>query len=432
MSFPRVARAPILGSGPVYNSDVNWASGTLPAIVTHGGGANGTKWNSSGLLVAGSAGRITCDPATLVCLGGYFEGGRTNAIFPSQDMGSGNYYQDNAVVHADTVVSPDGTTNADTLAASSVITSAVDFGWTASAAAQSGKVAQSSFFKVAGSHPTNYGGLMMLGATGTNGFVSSVRNVATGAAGSTVVDGAARGTLYNSGAWNAGNSGWWRIWQTGQMTDTPYQTYQFDLSDAGTPSGGYDGFGQPLVTGQYEIVMWQWQIELGDFPSSPIITTSAAVTRSADTGTTTDATYIAQRGWLVEALTPLGLPASGTQIIAQWDDGTANNRWLVERDTAGNIHVRVVTSGVAQADMVSAATVGNNTAFKVAFRIATNDFAMSLNGASVVTDTSGTVPTITTGRFGTDTAGANYFYGIIARIRGATTLSNSDLVTQST
>lgn len=424
------------GGGPTPNITLNWASGTLPSQVTHGGGANGTKWNSSGNLVSGSSGRITFDPATLACLGAYFEGARTNLIWPSVDISNGNYYQDNSTVTVNNLTSPDGTANADTLVGNSVAPGEVCLGWGGTGVPAVGThVASSCFYHLAAVRPTNFGGLLLYGSTGSGIFtdgVSNVRNVATGAAGSTKV-GSLTGTILVEGMQDVGNGGWRRGYLAGFFSGGGFGTVQWDLSDAGTPGGGYDAFGQPNFTGQFSMGMWLPQLETGDFPSSPIVTTTATLTRSADTGTISDATYIADRAFVVQAITAIGLPASGTtQIVAQWDDGTGSNYWRVERDSSGNIHVKVVLATVTVADLVSVATLGGNTSFKVAFRVGTNDYSMSLNGATVVTDTLGVLPAITGGRFGTDTAGANYWFGIASKIDGYTTLTDPQLVTLST
>ena len=48
--------------------------------------------------------------------------------------------------------------------------------------------------------------------------------------------------------------------------------------------------------------------------------------------------------------------------------------------------------------------MADRTDFKVAVRLKANDFAASLDGAAVVTDTSGTLPTVTTIHIGMDSA----------------------------
>lgn len=114
------------------------------------------------------------------------------------------------------------------------------------------------------------------------------------------------------------------------------------------------------------------------------------------------------------------VPATGltTGLVWQWDDGTANNKSLLycNRST-GRLYCQVYAGGVIQANLdLGAVTAGNS--YNVALRVAANDFAASLGGAAVVTDTSGTVPTTSVFRFGADIPGAGGMWsGYIKRIR---------------
>ncbi len=91
-------------------------------------------------------------------------------------------------------------------------------------------------------------------------------------------------------------------------------------------------------------------------------------------------------------------------MVWQIDDGTENERYRIERNSSNEIHVIATDGGVDQADL-NLGTVADLTDLKVAVRLAANDFAASLDGAAVVTDTSGTLPTVTTSRLGMDTSG---------------------------
>src|SRR5258708_3837088 len=101
---------------PSPTTTYDWSSGSLPGAVTHGGGANGTKWNVSGTLVAGSAGRITFGPVSHTCLGLLMEEARTNTAIFSQDLANAanwNFFDSSCTTN--TTTSPDGTADADTI-----------------------------------------------------------------------------------------------------------------------------------------------------------------------------------------------------------------------------------------------------------------------------------------------------------------------------
>lgn len=150
------------------------------------------------------------------------------------------------------------------------------------------------------------------------------------------------------------------------------------------------------------------QAELGTFPSSAIATAAASVARSADAITlaTSAIPFSATIGTLMfEGHTPLG---SGTQVLWQCDDGSENERFRLLRNSSNEIRFVVTDGGVAQCDL-NLGTVANNTAFKAAISWAANDFVGSLNGATAVTDTGGTLPTVTTMRLGSSFTGEQSF-----------------------
>jgi hypothetical protein len=62
----------------------------------------------------------------------------------------------------------------------------------------------------------------------------------------------------------------------------------------------------------------------------------------------------------------------------------------------------VTTSGAAQA-VLDGGTPAANTATKMAMAYAFNNFALSLNGGAVVTDTTGTVPVVSQLQIGAET-----------------------------
>lgn len=96
-------------------------------------------------------------------------------------------------------------------------------------------------------------------------------------------------------------------------------------------------------------------------------------------------------------------PASGTRVVWQADDGTANNR-ITLYTVGSSLKLDVVTAGVTQASLtLGAITAG--AAFKAAFAFAANDVAGVLAGGAVQTDASAALPAVDRCRFGADVAG---------------------------
>lgn len=156
------------------------------------------------------------------------------------------------------------------------------------------------------------------------------------------------------------------------------------------------------------------QLEEGTFRSLSIPTTTTAVTRLADslsyaiTGTP-EGTIV------VSARTPSG--ADGNQTLWCWDDGTADNRYRLVRDSSRHLRFVVTVSGTDVVNL-DLGTVADDTAFKVAAGWKSGLFAASLNGAAAVTDSSyaGSLPSVTTMREGAASNGSEWF-GTIKRMR---------------
>jgi hypothetical protein len=168
-------------------------------------------------------------------------------------------------------------------------------------------------------------------------------------------------------------------------------------------------------------------------PSSPIATTTANVTRAADaavmTGTNFSAWYNASAGTFVEEFRASNV-AAGTLTHA--DDNTATERVVVATTGSGAGQVVITDGGTAQASINTANVITAGVLQKVAGAYAVNDFAVSLNGGTVATDTSGTLPAPDRMRLGTDNAGGNPLFGTLARVTYyPVRKTNAELVTLS-
>ena len=160
------------------------------------------------------------------------------------------------------------------------------------------------------------------------------------------------------------------------------------------------------------------QLEQGAFATSVIPTTTTALTRNADaasmTGTDFSSWYNQTEGTFVVNFAIPNATDSRSQLTA--GDGTANERIIITNSSSlAGTAFRVVDGGSDQCDISRSQSFANNATVKVAGAYKVNDFAISQNGGSVGTDTSGTLPTVTTLFIGTNGV-AQYSNSYISRI----------------
>jgi hypothetical protein len=147
--------------------------------------------------------------------------------------------------------------------------------------------------------------------------------------------------------------------------------------------------------------------EVGPLRTSYIPTTSAAVTRAADTAEMTGANFSswwnASAGTFVAEYRPQSV--SGTQPVISVNDTTANEAIRLY-GSGTDPKAIIVDGGATQADLDAGTIAAANAAFyKLGLAFAVNDFAACFEGGTVATDTAGTLPTVTQLQFHTDIAG---------------------------
>lgn len=168
---------------------------------------------------------------------------------------------------------------------------------------------------------------------------------------------------------------------------------------------------------------------IGGKASPPIITAGAAVTRSQ--GALPVATSLFP--WSATAGTVVAFArtddlVSTSRTIFSLSDGSANER--INSSVGDNLHLYAIDGGVVQAQLDAGAFVSGVTG-KLALAFSANDFAVCIDGGTVSTDVSGTLPAPTALRIGTNHDSAtpgNPINGTIARIKYLPErLSNADL-----
>jgi hypothetical protein len=399
---------------PLPALDLDWATDrSLPAAYgptpSFSRASTGTLTNSSGVLTTAAinAPRFNhvYNGSSWVSKGLLVEEARTNSFFYSEDFSNAYWTKSASTVSSNVTLAPDGTNTADKIEET-----------TSNAAHQAYSIFSASAttytFSVYGKSSER--NLLQVDFNGSVNY--AIFNLTSG----TVT--ASSGSGLTASITSVGN-GWFRCAITqSQSSGTIYPAFRPVLTGTTTIYAGTTGYG---------LFMWGAQIESGSFPTSYIPTTTAQATRSADvcqiTGTDFSGFWNEPAGTLVaEGDTP----ASGTRSLVSADNATANESSVLR--AVGTDPLFVVTDGgVAQAS-IDAGTVVSGSAFKLAAAYTANDFAVSKDGAAVVTDTSGTIPTPTRINIGTDAAG-NYLCGHISRLRYyPTRLTNAKLQELST
>jgi hypothetical protein len=168
------------------------------------------------------------------------------------------------------------------------------------------------------------------------------------------------------------------------------------------------------------IYIWGAQLEAGSFPTSYIPTVASQVTRSPDaasmTGTNFSSWYRQDEGAFYTAWRA---PSYGTNgsiqrgIFGAYAD--INNRLglLLTNNNPNAVRGQVVASGTGYALIDNTYTANSDVRTVLAY--AADDIELVVDGSSVGTDTSATLPTVSSFGIG-NRAGDNYFIGTISRL----------------
>ena len=368
-------------------------------IITFTRASSATFTGSNGLIqtAATNAPRFDYDPVTLAAKGLLIEEQRTNLFLYSQEFNNIYWTLDSSTISANAIAAPDGTTTADRLVGNN--------GATGSAVYRSVVVLSGTTYTFSGfvksDGVVNWVQLVATGAT----VASPARvwfNISTGAVGTN------NGGFTNPSIRAFGN-GWYRVTATYTTTSTSSALY-FANSDA----DNVNTFAGNGVNGAY---FWGAQLEAGSFATSYIPTVASQVTRSADLASvnTLSPWFNATEGTLyVEASAFVNVTTVFAYSAAAFNDGTQANRiesFLYD----GRWGSRSVVSSVTQADLLQIGSYSANIPAKSAFAFRQNDFSVSVNGLTPLTDTAGNLPTVSQLGVGSR-VGASQLNGHIRRI----------------
>ncbi len=259
---------------------------------------------------------------------------RTNRIVYSSSFDNGAWSAIDTTISANTTISPEGIQNADTMAISSS-TSRI-FQYTGLGA---GTYTASVYVKALSGTPTIQFRMVVDGADITDSI----------------------------------------------PTTTEWVRHDFTF----TASASMDYFVLRGESGTGSVAIWGAQLEVGNYASSYIPTTSASVTRNADVISKTGiSSLIGQTEGTIFWNAQKNL--DGVDARLNLSDGTTNN-WIfvgIEADNRPRIYCNV--GGTNQFSIYG--TQLSNDFHKLAFTYKANDFALYIDGVQVITHTSGSVP----------------------------------------
>jgi hypothetical protein len=167
------------------------------------------------------------------------------------------------------------------------------------------------------------------------------------------------------------------------------------------------------------IYIWGAQLEAGAFPTSYIQTVASQVTRAADAASMTGANfsswYNAAEGTLYaefQRATP-----SSNSFVAAISDNTFNQLIAMYTTGAPDIASAVRAGGVSQVGITVLAGTGiANFLYKQTLAYKVNDFATALNSGSVITDTTGTLPSVNRMNIGNFDGNTQFTNGTIRKL----------------
>jgi hypothetical protein len=283
------------------------------------------------------------------------EGQRVNLAQYSEAFGTASYwFANNATITSNSVVSPDGYTNADTYTAAG----ASNYLNGSATSVGSNTVTYSVFAKAGTSTAFRIREAFYFGT-------STVFNLSTG----TVTSGT--GTITNYG------NGWYRCTHTQAYgVGETSLSWSYDLNTASS--------GTAYIYGA--------QAEVGAYATSYIPTLGAAVTRGADAASKTGiSSLIGQTEGTLFVEFVVDSSSSPTMAFFVSAAGVFDNAIWIQQNASDSVIFRVFSGTTAQCSITKTGLTNGQTV-KIAGAYKANDFVLYVNGVQVGTDNSGTIP----------------------------------------
>ena len=332
-------------------------SGVLDSRVTFTRGSTATFVGSNGLIqtAAINAPRFDFDPVTLAAKGLLIEEPRTNLLTYSAEFDNASWVKGTGgPISANTIVSPDGATNAD---AYTWATSTSSYAFLSQTVSATSNIANT--FSVWLKRPTG---------SGSRTIRLTISDVTT----------------------STGNSASFTVTETWQRfaftrtsgTSTASVGVGFTVGLTGTPIAAVD-----------VLHVYGAQLEAGAFATSYIPTVASQVTRSADAASITGTNF---SNWYNQTEGTISFNYTGTPTaVAQlWVPSAVGGPTIADNDGGNN--VRVSLRSVAYVDTGGTITTAG-LLYKTAFGYKQGDYASSTNAGTVQVSSNATAPTVQTG-----------------------------------
>jgi len=322
-------------------------------------GNTATRVNSSGLIETVNANIPRLDYLDGTCPKLLMEPQRTNLFLRSEELQTSPWNTlSTSTITANAITSPDGTTDADKLVENTA--SGGHFVYQPVVLANSTDYTFSIFVKAAERT------LVQMRIQAKTTVYTDNINLTTGVA--------------TSGTMTSYGNGWWRYSRT--VNSGTGSTEQF-LSPWLRDTSGATGYTGDGTSGIY---LWGAQCEAGAYATSYIPTTTASVTRNADSCTKT-------------AISTLIGQTEGTGFLDVDIDSRLSQTFIVVKDSAFTTYWGfLILTTTIQALMTNITpqaginlTNSSTGRFKLAFAYKENDFVFYANGNLIGADTSGTV-----------------------------------------
>lgn len=366
--------------------DLDFLSGSMPAGLTFARAGTASYFDVAGVMqqAAANVPRFEYDPVSHAAKGLLMEESRTNGFLYSQDFSNAAWTKNRLTLTPNAIAAPDGTmTGSKITETAETSTKVCQQSQTFAAGPQTVTI-----YAKAGERTWIY-----LGVSNSGTFAAHF-NLSNGTVGTTA------GTVTTS-ITNVGG-GWYRCsltWTAVAGSGTVF--YRICSADN---TSSYTGDG---VSGLY---IWGAQNEAGGFATSYIATTTAAVTRAADTLDSVGAhflgwfnkpsgTFVLELSWFQTGKSTCGLyiQRAGLAPRHQVTVGSTGIPGYAAVDDVGTVGVTGISSG----------SVAVNTVTKLAVGYSDNDFKFVRDYGTIQTDTSGLVPlTVDVARFGSGGPGA--------------------------
>jgi len=347
-----------------------------------------------------NAPRFDYAPTTQTPLGLLVEESRTNLLTYSEQFNNAAWTKTRSSITANAVVSPDGTVNADKLVEDTTASNTHQI--QRSVSYTSGTTYTRSMYAKAAERT---GFRFQFPSSAFTSGLNAYFDLATGTVGS--VSTGVTATITPVG------NGWYRCTATATATATASGTEISCGLTITTNNPTYTGDG---VSG---IFIWGAQLEAGAFATSYIPTVASQVTRAADrasmTGTNFSSWYNAAEGTLYAEWDMYAFNA-GLNYRATFNDGTTSNSLRMRLAPSGTTQVRHDVVNSSTATTLGSPSTVNLTLTKEAMAFATNDYAGVINGATVVTSSTLTLPTATQLSIGSRETGISQLNGRIRKL----------------